>query len=659
MNDRPNLQTGCDGPVASRKHTVAAASTMGNIPKQQQEHQSEQQQQQQEEEEQDVLHLRRKQQLGRRKQRKRPRRKRVRALGTHYIFLLITGFVVVPIFQIFTPKDRRQSFNEDVWSVVPTATNMNSDTNNYLRSHSSSSNSSTTIVAAKKDTERIFNSIYINTTSSISREKTDVVREIDFLYCLKNRGTSGRWFDDAELSRRTFYPHGFRSSRWFKNQWLNQRQKLLQDRILLQQKQQQQLLLLQKQGHKDISSANISIRIDIHDFDEIYKGNRYNWEDDTASSSSHCDPIHPLTSKKIFCKFCNGLGIRRIMFVGDSTTKDQRSSLLHLIKEYNRTIMGAAEEEDVIVQCSNGGTTANGNMENRQTKNKITITLHRENLGPNIHPTMTTLDDAFPDEDNHTETNKLTHSTINSSMTDLLSLSKIRKVQQHQLNFGTEIPYCHGESSSTIAESPSPYMCPWHHVYQDFDQEQHQEQQEQQQEQQRRNKRTLLVLNQGAHFHSVETFSESLEKFIEIFKVIGRPDDIVVYRSTVPGHKDCWDDPPRTAKTVTNMTYELFLQRYATTQYDWNLFDEYNQYARHTLQKAFSSTTGTGNNYNSASRIHFHYLNVYNMTVLRYDQHVKQNDCLHYTLPGPVDFWNHLLFTNLHDMMSLLHRNRG
>jgi len=52
------------------------------------------------------------------------------------------------------------------------------------------------------------------------------------------------------------------------------------------------------------------------------------------------------------------------------------------------------------------------------------------------------------------------------------------------------------------------------------------------------------------------------------------------------------------------------------------------------------------------------------MTVLRNDGHlggeecanepcrenIESNDCFHYFLPGPVDWWNHLLYNNLMDL---------
>jgi hypothetical protein len=64
------------------------------------------------------------------------------------------------------------------------------------------------------------------------------------------------------------------------------------------------------------------------------------------------------------------------------------------------------------------------------------------------------------------------------------------------------------------------------------------------------------------------------------------------------------------------------------TLYDWYLFEDYNEYVKQTVGDVF------------------HVLDVFNMTVLRKDGHGGGKDCLHYR-PGPGDWWNHLLFTQL------------
>lgn len=154
------------------------------------------------------------------------------------------------------------------------------------------------------------------------------------------------------------------------------------------------------------------------------------------------------------------------------------------------------------------------------------------------------------------------------------------------------------------------------------------------------NTRTLLLLNQGAHFHSVTSFRNSFDHFVQAFNQIAHPRDIVVFRSSVPGHKDCWDEFEKGIDAI-DMTHDKFLDRYGITKYDWNLFDVYNRYAKDAMATNLTTT------------VRSLYLNVYNMTVLRADAHVSSTDYLHYMHPGPVDFWNHMLFSNLVDLAKI------
>ncbi len=49
-------------------------------------------------------------------------------------------------------------------------------------------------------------------------------------------------------------------------------------------------------------------------------------------------------------------------------------------------------------------------------------------------------------------------------------------------------------------------------------------------------------------------------------------------------------------------------------------------------------------------------IDVYNMTALRSDGHRGGTDCLHYAYPGPIDWWNHFLFTYLKELSRVLSR---
>jgi hypothetical protein len=320
-----------------------------------------------------------------------------------------------------------------------------------------------------------------------------------------------------------------------------------------------------------------------HNATAVYEGNMYAWNDTTSFSTHECRPITALT-KKDFCDTMQRLEIRRLLLVGDSLMGHQLDSLVSLMG-YNACDFNKCRKNAVIVKDSIECTTSKSAF-------SVRVQYHRENLGANLRESLTNLegrDDA------------------------------IDKAQRQQ--FGPEIPYCvDGKHNQSDAFMSPLHYCPWHKLYNST------------------MEKTLLLLNQGAHFHSVETYTKSMELFVRDFNTIGHDGDIVVFRNTVPGHARCFDGG---VTPITSMTHDAFLDRYYTTNYDWNLFDRYNGIAKSSLTDIRSDVT-------------VHYLNVYNMTVLRPDSHAAANDCLHYTLPGPVDFWNHLLFTNLADMADKL-----
>lgn len=312
----------------------------------------------------------------------------------------------------------------------------------------------------------------------------------------------------------------------------------------------------------------------------VYPGTQYAWREISIDNNESDCQIRPV-NRRSFCSTMYKLRIGRILLVGDSLMGSQLVSLVSLIG-YPAGDFVKVTRKSIIKRNA---------IECPQYNLSIPIHFYRENLGPNLRKTNVT------------------------GRTDA------KETQQ----FGPEIPYCvdGGDGGNTVMVGE---FCPWHAVYNAT------------------GAKTLLVTNQGAHFHSVETFAMSMDLFVELFNKIAHPGDILVFRSTVPGHRNCWNEFNETSIPVTEMTHDRFLRRYFTTKYDWNLFNEYNAYAKRALEKIVPSVTT-------------HYLNVYNMTVLRPDQHVSSKDCLHYTHPGPVDFWNHLLFTNLADMTRVSSRS--
>jgi hypothetical protein len=82
-------------------------------------------------------------------------------------------------------------------------------------------------------------------------------------------------------------------------------------------------------------------------------------------------------------------------------------------------------------------------------------------------------------------------------------------------------------------------------------------------------------------------------------------------------------------------------------EYGWHKFENFNQYS---LEKIKSRAC-------NRSVASIHWLNVYNSSVLRRDGHVGFGDCLHYYLPGPIDWWSHFFHSALSDLKALENEN--
>ena len=144
--------------------------------------------------------------------------------------------------------------------------------------------------------------------------------------------------------------------------------------------------------------------------------------------------------------------------------------------------------------------------------------------------------------------------------------------------------------------------------------------------------KTLFVANMGMHTPNHEQYVSNFDHFVETVQSLNRPLDITVYRTSVPGHANCSE---HTRPLASFSDYHDF-----ATLRQWMDIDGFNQYTKQKL--ASVTTAGT-----------WLLLDVYPMTILRPDGHRKPGDnadCVHYRQPGPPDFWNHLLFSNLLDL---------
>ena len=171
-------------------------------------------------------------------------------------------------------------------------------------------------------------------------------------------------------------------------------------------------------------------------------------------------------------------------------------------------------------------------------------------------------------------------------------------------------------------------------------------------------RKSLVIFNFGAHFYSEESYTTRMTEFLNLFQQdtrmkerIGK--DLLFYRTTSPGHEYC-------NRMTANLPFENF-QEYRKTitwKYSWDLHDGFNDIADRMIRQFNQQLT---NSPSLMGRQPIHLLDVYPMTVLRRDGHVGGkdcrdcfvgNDCFYYSLPGPPDWWNHLLLTNLQDLST-------
>jgi len=180
--------------------------------------------------------------------------------------------------------------------------------------------------------------------------------------------------------------------------------------------------------------------------------------------------------------------------------------------------------------------------------------------------------------------------------------------------------------------------------------------------------RQLLVFNTGYHWGA------DWEGYIINFKVfVGRIDeiaaadraranDILMFRTSVPGHKDCH----LYSRPFQNYDRYCRGRVNGARWYWWGELPTYNDYAIRIINEwNIRITVKSGPN--------IELLDVWLMTILRPDGHLSGNDagpscemeprgvpaespamepwgCLLYSLPGPIDWWNHLLVMQLTDV---------
>ena len=166
----------------------------------------------------------------------------------------------------------------------------------------------------------------------------------------------------------------------------------------------------------------------------------------------------------------------------------------------------------------------------------------------------------------------------------------------------------------------------------------------------------ILILNRGAHYVSDEKFiNQSLPTDVKILQMWQRKcrsegrDCLMIWRTTVPGHPDCWKYKAPVNNRMEMEALVANLSLYSgklKARFNWWNMQEQNTLVLQVLQK---------------SDLLYEIMPAYDLGILRPDDHilVKKHgihDCLHNCDPGKVDVYNQLLLhiMRLHKMEQSL-----
>jgi hypothetical protein len=173
--------------------------------------------------------------------------------------------------------------------------------------------------------------------------------------------------------------------------------------------------------------------------------------------------------------------------------------------------------------------------------------------------------------------------------------------------------------------------------------------------------RTAIVANLGAWLENLDRYRSAFDALVQWIDSFDPTKIEVFYRETIPGHWPCdpgkdrvlgdvnsfnWINPVNVTPFASYNEYRVALDRNGSKYSNWAEFESYNDYSKRSISNR------------TEEKVKIHWLNIFNSSVLRRDGHVGFSDCLHYYIPGPVDWWVHFFYSALLDVSKLSRRAR-
>jgi len=198
--------------------------------------------------------------------------------------------------------------------------------------------------------------------------------------------------------------------------------------------------------------------------------------------------------------------------------------------------------------------------------------------------------------------------------------------------------------------------------------------------------RTAIIANLGAWMQSKAEYQLGFACFVEWLESLADPGRVLAFwRPTVPGHANCLPDgsqAPHANYAEYRRAQDVLLEDKNATGFGrrWELMEGWEEWSSQQLHRFHrgpencalddnldgggrSVKNGTSSNDGSAgrnglwgdmtscNRTRIHRLNILPSSLLRRDGHIGEDgDCLHYYLPGPIDWWSHFFHSALLDL---------
>ena len=336
----------------------------------------------------------------------------------------------------------------------------------------------------------------------------------------------------------------------------------------------------------------------------------WKWKDSSSSSSSSsmCDDMDYRMSVESMCELLDDLRVNRIFMMGDSMTLAQFKSLVNRLGPSRSVVSTSSSKQYIKIGIVN--------FTQRDPSLKAKANLFRATLKcpPPSSATITKSDNS--------------PQTTRSVDLMFLRQSGRKGIKDNEMAFEDEVTnFLNANTNATTTSTDDVTSM-----------------QDTSTKGVRKMNRLIAVFNLGAHIHGLNAFQKTFSmtwKWFNRFRLEQDENpgnnDIWFYRTTPSGHGWCEPRDPSTFNYTKGLriypfsSYEEFIP---VNKNSWHLFDAYNKYAIMKIQTS---------SFNKSTML----LDVVFMTLLRPDGHTGGFDCLHYTQPGPLDWWNHMLYTQL------------